>query len=95
MKVQISIIIIKKILNYLQIWDLRCLECQFLGQEFILVGMKNNLIKKVLNSNRNVFKELRKYNIEPLVTIHHFDTPIYLVEKYGDWQDRIYIDYFC
>ena len=43
---------------------------------------------------RNVFKELRKYNIEPLVTIHHFDTPIYLVEKYGDWQDRIYIDYF-
>ena len=25
---------------------------------------------------RDVFKELRKYNIEPLVTIHHFDTPI-------------------
>lgn len=43
---------------------------------------------------RNVFTELKKYNIEPLVTIHHFDTPIYLVEKYGDWQDRIYIDMF-
>ena len=43
---------------------------------------------------RDVFKELRKYNIEPLVTIHHFDTPIYLVEKYGDWQDRKYIDFF-
>ena len=43
---------------------------------------------------RDVFKELRKYNIEPLVTIHHFDTPIYLVEKYGDWQDRQYIDFF-
>ena len=28
------------------------------------------------------------------MTIHHFDTPIYLVEKYGDWQDRIYIDLF-
>ena len=43
---------------------------------------------------RDVFKELRKYNIEPLVTIHHFDTPIYLVEKYGDWQDRQYIEFF-
>lgn len=43
---------------------------------------------------RDVFKELRKYNIEPLVTIHHFDTPIYLVEKYGDWQNRKYIDFF-
>ena len=43
---------------------------------------------------RNVFKELRKYNIEPLITIHHFDTPLALVEKYGDWQDRVYIDLF-
>jgi 6-phospho-beta-glucosidase len=43
---------------------------------------------------RDVFKELKKYNIEPLVTIHHFDTPIYLIEKYGDWQDRIFIEYF-
>ena len=43
---------------------------------------------------RNIFKELKKYNIEPLVTIHHFDTPIYLVEKYGDWLHRDYIKYF-
>lgn len=43
---------------------------------------------------RDIFKELRKYNIEPLVTIWHFDTPLYLEEKYGDWQDRKYIDLF-
>ena len=43
---------------------------------------------------RNVFKELRAHNIEPLVTIHHFDTPLALVEKYGDWQDRKYVDLF-
>ena len=49
MKVLISIIIIKKILNYLRIWDSRCLECLFLGQESILVEMKKHLIKKVLN----------------------------------------------
>ena len=43
---------------------------------------------------RNVFTELKKYGIEPLVTIWHFDTPLYLVEKYGDWQHRDYVKYF-
>lgn len=43
---------------------------------------------------RNVFKELKKYNIEPLVTIWHFDTPLYLEQKYGDWQNRVYVDYY-
>lgn len=51
--------------------------------------------QKGIEFYRNVFKELRKYNIEPLVTIWHFDTPLALIEKYGDWQDRKYIDLFA
>ena len=47
-----------------------------------------------LDFYRNVFEELKKYNIEPLVTIWHFDTPLALEEKYGDWQDRKYISLF-
>jgi 6-phospho-beta-glucosidase len=43
---------------------------------------------------RNVFKECKKYGIEPLVTIWHFDTPLALEEKYGDWLDRKYIQLF-
>ena len=43
---------------------------------------------------RNVFKELRKYNIEPLVTIWHFDTPLYLEETLGDWKNRDLIPLF-
>lgn len=35
-----------------------------------------------------VFEELHKHNIEPLVTIYHFDTPSKLIEKYGDWSNR-------
>lgn len=57
-------------------------------------GMEDEPNQEGLDFYRNVFEELRKYDIEPLVTIHHFDTPIYLVEHYGDWQDRIYIDAF-
>lgn len=40
----------------------------------------------------NIFKELHKYNIEPLVTLTHFDIPMHLVEKYGAWRNRKVID---
>lgn len=42
----------------------------------------------------NVFKECRKYGMEPIVTIVHFDCPIYLIEKYGSWTNRKMIDFY-
>lgn len=42
----------------------------------------------------NVFKELRKYEIEPLVTITHFDCPMHLIEKYGGWKNPILIEFY-
>ncbi|MDO5407150.1 MAG: 6-phospho-beta-glucosidase [Eubacteriales bacterium] len=37
---------------------------------------------------RGLFSECRKYDIEPLVTLCHFDTPMGLVETYGSWRSR-------
>lgn len=42
----------------------------------------------------DVFDELKKYDIEPLVTINHYEVPLYLVEKWGAWADRRTIDCF-
>ncbi len=42
----------------------------------------------------NVFKELRKYDIEPLVTITHFDFPMDLIEAYGGWRNRKVIEFY-
>ena len=42
----------------------------------------------------NVFKECRKYGIEPLVTITHFDCPMYLIENYGGWRNRKLIEFY-
>ncbi|MBM7642794.1 6-phospho-beta-glucosidase [Streptococcus loxodontisalivarius] len=42
----------------------------------------------------DVFKECRKYDIEPLVTITHFDCPMYLIEHYGGWRNRQLIDFY-
>jgi 6-phospho-beta-glucosidase len=43
---------------------------------------------------KNVFNELKNNGIEPLVTLWHDDTPLYLEEKYGGWQNRKMIDFF-
>ena len=40
----------------------------------------------------DVFAELRKYNIEPLVTISHYETPFGLTKKYNGWSSREVID---
>ena len=38
--------------------------------------------------------ELKKYGIEPLVTISHYEMPFELVEKYNGWDSRKLIDLF-
>ena len=43
---------------------------------------------------RNVFAECRKYGIEPLVTISHYELPYYLAKEYGGWSNRKLIDYY-
>ena len=42
----------------------------------------------------NVYDELNKYGIEPLVTLSHFEIPVELVTKYGGWKNREVIDLF-
>lgn len=42
----------------------------------------------------NVIKCLRKHNIEPLVTLSHYEMPLYLVENYEGWASREVVDMF-
>ncbi|MFC0299256.1 6-phospho-beta-glucosidase [Virgibacillus soli] len=42
----------------------------------------------------DLFDELHKYNMEPVVTMAHFDVPVHLVEKYGSWRNRKLVDFF-
>lgn len=41
-----------------------------------------------------LFLECRKYQIEPLVTITHFDCPIHLIKEYGGWRNRKMIAFY-
>lgn len=42
----------------------------------------------------HLFDELLKYNIEPVVTLSHFEMPYHLVKKYGGFRHRKVIDFF-
>ena len=42
----------------------------------------------------DVFRELKKNGIEPLVTISHYELPYHLSEKYDGWYSRKTIDFY-
>lgn len=41
----------------------------------------------------DVFDELKKYGIEPIVTLHHYEMPLELVKKYDSWRNRKLVDF--
>lgn len=41
-----------------------------------------------------VFDELAKYGIEPLVTLSHYENPLYLTTQYGGWKNRKLVEFF-
>lgn len=43
---------------------------------------------------RSLFEECKKHNIEPLVTLCHFDVPMHLVTEYGSWRNRKMVGFF-
>lgn len=42
----------------------------------------------------DLFDELLKYNIQPVITLSHFEMPYNLVKNYGGWRNRKLIDFF-
>ena len=57
-------------------------------------GLEETPNPKGIEFYRNVFEYLKSKNIEPLVSIWHFDTPLYLEEELGGWKNRKLIDLY-
>jgi Beta-glucosidase/6-phospho-beta-glucosidase/beta-galactosidase len=47
-----------------------------------------------LSYYEKIIDTLLEYNIEPVVTLCHFDIPLHLVDKYGSWRSRKVIDLY-
>ncbi|WP_250277830.1 glycoside hydrolase family 1 protein [[Clostridium] colinum] len=57
-------------------------------------GDEENPNEKGLKFYDKVIDELIKYNIEPLVTISHYENPLHLSLQYGGWKNRKLIDFY-
>ena len=57
-------------------------------------GMESEPNEAGLAFYDKVFDCCKKYGIEPLVTISHYELPYALVEKYNGWEGRELIEYF-
>lgn len=50
--------------------------------------------KEGLQFYRKVFEECKKYHIEPLVTIYHYELPYHLMNAYDGWANKKCIDFY-
>ncbi|MBR1628972.1 MAG: 6-phospho-beta-glucosidase [Lachnospiraceae bacterium] len=50
--------------------------------------------EKGLQFYDDMFDEMLKYHIEPVITLSHFEMPYYLTQEYGGWTNRKLVDFF-
>ncbi|WP_102707896.1 glycoside hydrolase family 1 protein [Terribacillus saccharophilus] len=58
------------------------------------IGEEQEPNEKGLQFYDNLFKEMKKHNIEPIVTLSHYEMPLALSVKYNGWVERKVIDDF-
>ena len=72
----------------------RCYRFSFSWSRIFPTGEEKEPNEEGLQFYEDFINELLKYNIEPVVTICHFDVPLALVDKYGSWKSRKMIDLY-
>ena len=62
----------------------------------VLTTDKNYKVKDtvIVHTIEEMVDELKKYGIEPIVTLSHFEMPLNLTLKYNGWTDRRVISFF-
>lgn len=72
----------------------RCFRMSIAWSRIFPRGDEESPNEEGLRFYDRVIDELLKYGIEPVITISHYEMPLYLVKKYDSWRDRKLIDFF-
>ena len=72
----------------------KCFRMSIAWTRIFPTGMEKEPNEAGLAFYDKVFDECRKYGIEPLVTISHYEMPYALVEKCNGWEGRECIEYY-
>lgn len=72
----------------------KCYRFSFSWSRIFPTGEEKEPNEEGLNFYEALIDELLRYDIEPVVTLCHFDIPLNLVDKYGSWRNRRVIDFY-
>lgn len=72
----------------------KCLRISIAWTRIFPNGDEEEANEEGLAFYERLFDEMLKYDIKPLVTLSHYEMPLYLVENYGGWGDRRVIGFF-
>ncbi len=57
-------------------------------------GVEEEPLQAGIDYYRDLFRTMKDAGIEPLVTLHHYEMPLYLANHYDGWGKREVIDFF-
>lgn len=72
----------------------KCFRLSIAWTRLFPTGDEDTPLETGLQFYDDVFDECLKYQIQPLVTLSHFDTPLELTKKYNGWINKHLIDCF-
>ncbi len=72
----------------------KCLRTSIAWTRIFPQGDETEPNEEGLKFYDNLFDEMHKNGIEPVVTLSHFELPYHLVTKYGAWRNRKMVDFF-
>lgn len=72
---------------------LKCLRTSIAWSRIFPNGDESEPNEEGLQFYDNVFDELLKYGIEPVITLSHFEMPLHLAREYGGFRNRKVADF--
>lgn len=73
---------------------MKCLRVSIAWTRLFPTGTESTPNSKGIAFYQNLFKEMNRLGIEPLVTLAHYEMPLYLVNHYDGWVSREVVDLF-
>ncbi len=76
------------------IWGFKCFRTSIAWTRIFPLGDEDEPNEEGLQFYDDIFDELLKYGIEPVITLSHFEMPYHLAKEYGGFMNRKTIDFF-
>lgn len=73
----------------------KCFRTSIAWSRIFPLGDEREPNEEGLQLYDDLFDELLKYNIEPVVTLSHFEIPYHLCKEYGGFRNKKLIDFFA